>query len=208
MKFYLRLFEMGIYFSKLNFLLFHLVSVPGNRGNILSASDSSAMEKGKKILYVVRVLAVAVMSQLYLALGLAGAHYIYEGRCQLIEIPVFLTIAAFINFTFQPWRAAKRALLQNPLMMADIAIRPSTNTLGVNLSLVICGSIVVFGDYSTWDYHDTSARTYCEILPFVLAFAMVIHQWLLVAIFVVELVGFYVWAFWIFQQILMLQCTD
>ena len=76
MKFYLRLFEMGIYFSKLNFLLFHLVSVPGNRGNILSASDSSAMEKGKKILNGVRILAVAVMSQLYLALGLAGAHYI------------------------------------------------------------------------------------------------------------------------------------
>lgn len=162
----------------------------------------------KKIIDVTRVLSVIVLSQIYLALALVGAHYIIDGRCQLELVPWFLMISAFCNFSWHPWRSAKHDLLRNPSLTAKIEVRPSMEMQGVNLGLAIFGSFAVFSQYSTWNYEDVSSESYCETIPYVLAFAMVVHQWLLVAIFVIKLVGFYCWAFWTTQQILMLKYTD
>ena len=46
----------------------------------------------------------------------------------------------------------------------------------------IWASVVVFGAYSTWEYHDKSSENFCEYGPFMCAFATLIINWLLVVI--------------------------
>ena len=163
------------------------------------------MDLVKKIVNAVRVAAVIVTSQIYLGLVFVGGHCILSDSCKLVQVPMFLMISAFANFCYQPWREAQFELLKNPSLTAKFRIRTSASNQGINFCLALCGSVVVFGQFSTWNYQDTSAETYCELTSFMLAFVLVVHQWILVTIFLAKVIGFYTWAFWTFQQILMLK---
>jgi len=48
----------------------------------------------------------------------------------------------------------------------------------VHFCVIIWGSIVVFGQYSQWDYVEKTSDHYCAYTPFMFAFVILILQWI------------------------------
>lgn len=104
-------------------------------------------------------LSVAASIAVNVAMIVVGVLYKDPNLCQLTQIPLFLVIGGAVSLVL----ALSRSILGSVLQFG----------------VLIYGSIVVFGEYRTWDYTDQSSDKFCNYTPFMLAFVTLILSWVL-----------------------------
>ena len=117
---------------------------------------------------------------------LCAAINIYIGRkymddCNL-DVPTYLMVAGGISFVFQTlWVIA----MCTPCDCDEKIMSAITPLVGLaQVGIIIWGSILVFGAYSTWVYDENSktleSPNYCGYSPFMYSFVMLIVSWCLI----------------------------
>jgi len=49
-----------------------------------------------------------------------------------------------------------------------------------DLIVVVWGSVLVFSNYASWSYTDTTSPSYCAHTPMLFAFVLLLVKWLLI----------------------------
>ena len=152
-----------------------------------SESDQPISDYTKRVV-VVMLLGICLLASYNLAMIVIGALFHDPKKCKILKVPRFLIIGSSIDLAMAVMAGAT-VWLTPGFRFVVTRIGTSINFSRVQsrwartffllypvvrFGVIIYGSVVVFGQFSAWDFHDSTSDTFCDLTPFVLAFVNLI----------------------------------